>query len=108
MPSRSVPGFLKLMFDGFIHSGIYAALSVLLFFAIAQYKIQGMAWVIALRIFVSCATLGLILEFMQELFVVGRTFEISDVLANIIGAAIVLLLNFILIKRDAHKMKSVA
>jgi VanZ family protein len=70
--------------DKVIHAGIYAVMAVALL-----YGFQGARQGKAKQYFytlVFCLLIGIFLEGMQQTKLIGRHFEILDIIANIIGA----------------------
>lgn len=74
--------------DKVVHGAMYAVLAVLL---MLPYSLRS-SWRIYLSAFVLAAGYGLLMECLQEYCTSTRTMEALDILANIVGAIIGLLL----------------
>jgi len=105
MPGNEVPGLLKNMQDSGLHFSIYAVFGMLLYFAHTSFQLQSIpnynSWVI----FLFGSMLGLVIELIQENFVVGRTFQWSDFVANTTGSSIMFVVNFIAKKSKTKTTK---
>lgn len=107
MPGDNLPGSSFLSFvgmDKLIHGFLYAVLMVLVGKGlINQFDISSSKTKTLVVAFLYCFFLGAGIEFLQSGFVVGRSGDILDVLANNIGALIGVLFLFWQFKRKTEK-----
>jgi VanZ family protein len=87
-------------FDKWVHIGLFGILCFLFSFPIAQLTISNTKkkvwfWVIL----VLCITYGISLEFVQKYWVVNRSFDLLDMVADAIGSVFALILNYLLLNR---------
>ena len=107
MPGNNLPGSSFLSFigvDKLIHATLYLVLMLLVGKGLAKYfrssYSRNRIIVIA---FLYCLFLGVGIEFMQSVFVAGRLGDIFDVLANVIGSSIGILVMIAQSKRKTRK-----
>lgn len=80
LPETSMVGFDKLE-----HAGAYALLA---FFAVAAGEPMVVGWRSILLLIVVVSANGVILECLQKVMQQGRSFEVADMAANTVGAAV--------------------
>jgi VanZ family protein len=92
LPGSAIPQFdlfTKLQGDKLIHALIFLILSLLFLFSLKiilpVYK-QYKNWYILLIILICCY--GLLIEFIQEKYIPYRSYDIGDVIADVIGSII--------------------
>jgi len=89
MPHKHVPRVTIPQFDKLVHAVIYAILAILLYFGWErQIKFVFLQENMVIKIFVLCALYGFVIEILQGLFTVDRSFELLDELADVIGASL--------------------
>lgn len=71
-------------FDKVIHAGIYAIMALTILFGFHGIEQSGPRQYLVTFIF--CLLIGIGLEGLQQTKLIGRHFEILDIIANIIGA----------------------
>jgi hypothetical protein len=79
-------------FSDVAHVACYALWALAL---MAYFRLQKHSYLLA---FLSCLVGGILLEFIQETFIVGRTSSVSDVVLNQVGCAIGLGIGYLFIK----------
>ena len=81
-PSKALPQVMLFPYaDKFIHAGMYAGFTFLMLWA-WQAKLVGMKQLWPLIIVVAW---GMLMEFMQSATHLGRSFDMTDELANSVG-----------------------
>ena len=89
MSHKHVPRVTIPQFDKIVHVGIYTVLAILLYYGWGrQSKYVFLQENIVFKIFVLCAVYGFLIEIIQGLFTVDRSFELLDELADVVGAAL--------------------
>lgn len=88
LPGKDIPSssFLdKIHFDKFVHFGLFGGIVLLLSLAIYWQKkfISPLTLVILV---IMTAAYGLAIEYIQKYWVIGRSFDMFDVLADTLGA----------------------
>lgn len=72
---------------------VYGILTILTSQALTkQYKTQGLRFNPKIVAFTFCMVYGIILELIQEIFLPSRYFDLMDILANIIGCILGLII----------------
>lgn len=70
--------------DKVIHAGIYAIMAVSILFGFHGIRKTGVKQYLFTIVF--CLVTGVVLEGLQQTKLIGRHFEMLDIIANIIGA----------------------
>ena len=107
MPGDNLPNSSFLSFKGadkLIHATLYLVLMILVGKGLVTYfsssYSRNRVFVIS---FLYCLFIGVVIEFIQSVFVVGRLGDIFDVLANVIGASIGVVVLIATLKRKTEK-----
>lgn len=87
--------------DKLIHSLMYAALTVALFYALSSSARVRFSWVI--RLVVAASLYGLAMEFCQKLLTRSRSFDPLDALSNAVGAFLCALILYALARFRSEK-----
>jgi VanZ family protein len=87
-------------FDKWVHIGLFGILCFLFSYPITQLTISDSQkklwfWVIL----VLCITYGISMEYVQKYWVVNRSFDLMDMVADAIGSVIALILHYLLLNR---------
>jgi VanZ family protein len=102
MPGSDIPSndfFELIYFDKWVHAGLFGVLT--LFFGYPFFQsAQPLMRLFVFAAFISIAY-GVAMEFVQKYFTNTRTFDVTDILADTIGA----LAAFFLLKRINKKWK---
>jgi VanZ family protein len=79
----------KIYFDKWVHIGMFALLVFLWCWALSKRKgtFPGLK-IFFLRITVAAIVYGILMEFVQRYFVPGRSFDVTDMIADAVGAFI--------------------
>lgn len=107
MPGDNLPGSSFLSFigaDKLIHTTLYLVLMVLVGRGLATYfsSSYSRSRIIVIA-FLYCLFLGIGIELVQSVFVAGRSGDFFDVLANITGASIGIVIVIAQLKRKTGK-----
>ena len=103
MPASNFPKIQVFpYFDKLVHLCMYCGLSLLLFWVAQENKNRKKNWIILLIVF----GWGLLMEIIQGICHLGRSFEISDAIADLIGFFPALLIWKILLNKT-KKIKSI-
>lgn len=87
MPGDQFRGNNKANLDTVIHGVLFAVLFLLLTVGfIKQKRFPSLHTLTRLKVFVICIVYGSLLELMQGVLFVGRSVELSDIIANSAGA----------------------
>lgn len=105
MPTSDVPSY-KLFeiphFDKFVHFTLYLVLGILLFWESRSNRISnGMKYIVILVVGAICICYGCFIELFQHLFAPWRSADGLDVVANIIGF-IVSVIIYPKVEKGAH------
>ena len=107
MPSGNLPSSSFLSFKGadkLIHFALYAVLLILVGKGLVNYfKSSYSTNRVIVIAFLYCFFLGVGVECVQSVFVVGRLGDVFDVLANIIGASAGIVFLIIHLKKRVRK-----
>ena len=107
MPANNLPSSSFLSFKGadkLIHFALYAVLLILVGKGLVNYfKSSYSINRIIFIAFLYCFFLGVGIEFLQSIFVVGRLGDVFDVLANAIGASTGIVILTAHLKKMARK-----
>jgi VanZ family protein len=79
--------FGEISFDKFIHCGIFGLLALLFMWPVGRAaftKKQTVNWF--LKVALATSVFGLMTEFLQKFFIIGRSYSLLDVLADIVGS----------------------
>lgn len=87
LPGSNLPNAPFLNFDKFVHFGIFAILTILWYLPFWDKRSNSLNFLIALLLI----TYGGIIEIVQHQFVTGRTGDVFDLIANILGVLAVYL-----------------
>jgi VanZ family protein len=88
LPGKDVPSnsFLdKIHFDKIVHFGLFGGIVLFLSMAIYRHN-KSISSLTLFLLVVTAAAYGLAIEFIQKYWVVGRSFDMYDVLADTLGA----------------------
>jgi VanZ family protein len=88
LPNRQMPSFNLFSNDKLAHAAAYALLAWLLLFDFKRQFPQWSPWTMRFRAFALATLYGILMEFAQYMFHVGRMYEVDDMLANAAGAII--------------------
>ena len=81
--------FIKIpMFDKWVHIGLFIIMAVLLCRGFYKKGISEKLKYNFITIGIFCLAYGIIMEFVQKYFVPNRSFDIGDIIADGMGAAI--------------------
>lgn len=102
LPGESLPQFSwgqMISLDTLGHFGLYALLSFVFLYEWLrnQRSVRGQLSD-SIRIWASTSVFGILLEVLQATMITGRFFEVSDIIANIIGSMTGILMYFWLMK----------
>jgi VanZ family protein len=91
-------------FDKWVHIGLFGILCFLFSYPITQLTISDTQkklwfWVIL----VLCITYGISMEFVQKFWVVNRSFDLMDMVADAIGSVFALILQYLLLNSTKGK-----
>lgn len=78
----------KLYLDKLIHLFMYSVMSLLLLWGVHRMQNRQLQRRTAWLLVACCAAIGLIIELLQPVLTLYRSYEIPDMLANVIGAAL--------------------
>jgi VanZ family protein len=105
LPSNKIPSVVKGVNDKILHSGAYALAAFLFYLGQNHFftkpKNHSLSLIIAAFILL---IIGVIIEFLQENYIPGRSGSIRDILANMIGIAWGMLSAYVL-GLILHKLK---
>ncbi|MEZ2441951.1 VanZ family protein [Chitinophaga sp. RCC_12] len=88
LPGKDIPSntfFDKIHFDKFVHFGLFGGIVLFLSLGIYWQKKHISAGTLVLLV-ICAAGYGLAIEFIQEYWAIGRSFDMFDVLADTLGA----------------------
>lgn len=89
MPGRHVPKVTIPHFDKIVHTSIYLIFAVLTYYGwTRQQSIETLHKRTLLKLIITMAAYGMMVEIMQETFTTDRHFELIDELANTSGGII--------------------
>lgn len=98
MPGNEVPAMLKSVADFLLHFLIYATLGVLCVYGANRFSKFKISNATLWRIVIICSAMGLAIEIIQESFIDGRHFQLSDLFFNTLGVFLSVPLNHFLLK----------
>lgn len=76
-------------FDKWVHIGMFALLVFLWCWALSKKNLESPGLkIIFLRIAVAAIVYGILMEFVQRYFIPGRSFDITDMIADSVGASL--------------------
>lgn len=84
----------KIYFDKWVHIGLFILLAILCIWSYNLYTRKSLY-----ILFISLALYGILIELVQHYFIVNRSFDIGDWIADISGAALGIWLSRIYIKK---------
>lgn len=92
LPGSSIPSekwLDAIWFDKWVHIGMFAVMVFLWCWVVVNTKLTSTKFIpVFLWITLAAIAYGVIMEFVQLYFIVGRSFDLKDMLADSIGAAI--------------------
>jgi len=86
MPGKDLPevSFLDMIyFDKWVHIGLFSGLTFLT--ALPFIKTNRINRKLLIRIIISCVLYGILIEFIQKYFASGRSFDVTDMIADAAG-----------------------
>ena len=98
MPGNEVPLMLKSVADYVLHFLIYAMLGILSLLGANGFSKIKISTRLLWQIVLICSVLGLSIEIIQETFIDGRHFQLSDLTFNTLGVFLILPLNRFVLK----------
>jgi VanZ family protein len=101
-PGVPMPKFDLFSPDKLGHVAAYGLLSGLLFWGFFRSKKRLPNWKEGLLIFGFSTVYGILLEFVQGAFIPGRFYEVDDMIANAVGAALAWVAARFISKRNAY------
>ena len=104
IPGKQLPSvndwFSLVYFDKWVHLGLFAVLAFLFMYPYNRSELPHREkWQYSIRICMATCLWGLTTEFIQKYFIPGRSFDLFDWVADILGAIIALLFSRILFLR---------
>ena len=87
-------------FDKWVHIGLFGTLCFLFSYPIISFTIsikQKRVWLVA--IFLLCSIYGVAMEYVQEYWVINRSFDAMDMLADSIGSLVAMFISFQLLHK---------
>jgi VanZ family protein len=74
--------------EKWVHAGMFGILAIFFIWPVAKSGARKLKWKYIFRICVLTCTWGLATEFIQKWFITGRTFDLTDWLADSLGVLI--------------------
>ena len=75
-----------IFFDKWVHAGLFCVLAFLFMLAVCKSELSKISkWKNVIKIALSVIVWGLTTEFIQKFFIVGRSFDLWDWVADCIG-----------------------
>ena len=101
LPGKDIPkiGFLDdIYFDKWVHSGLFAVLVFLFCWPFRRtLPVQSFVFI---AIMVAGLLYGIAMEYVQEYFIAGRSFDVTDMIADGVGC----LIGYIVIRRYSQSI----
>jgi len=93
---------IEINYDKLIHVGIFGLLALLFMYPISRSALSGKEkWHYYIKIALATMVWGYTTEVIQKFFVPGRSYDLSDFLADAIGGAVALIYSRIFLLKNA-------
>lgn len=102
MPGSDLPSndlFELIYFDKWVHIGLFCILTILWAYPFLKLKLQSVKAFILIALI--AIVYGIAMEFVQKYFANGRSFDITDIIADAVGASLAAFLLIKIYRRSA-------
>ena len=103
LPGQAFPEenwFSTIALDKWIHIGMFGLMVIVCCWGLSKtVNIKGPAWGFIIKVGIACLAYGIAMEFVQRYWVINRSFDTGDILADGVGASIGVLVSHSLYRK---------